>query len=94
MKKALLLVLICSIIFLSAGCDTKSPDKQAAEIGDFLLNQDKIVAVEIRKEQGGTPFKRIRQASDLAEITEMITDIPWLNYRKSKTQTLCKRDRN
>jgi len=86
MKKALLLVIIYSIIALSVGCSKESPDGHSAKIREFILNQDKIVALKIQKDQEGTPFITVYESPDLDEFLEMVSDIPV--YRLTKKQDI------
>jgi len=78
MRKAFIFLFFSIILLLAVSCEKKDspPVNQTTTINDLIYNQEKIVNVEITKEQEGVFVWNIKEAAEITGFLETISKIP------------------
>src|SRR5690554_3300549 len=78
MRKAVIFVIFSIILILVASCGNQdsSPVEQITTINDLIYDQEKIVNVEITKEQEGIFVWNIQEKAEIEEFLETTSNIP------------------
>lgn len=74
-KRMIILINLFLLMIIVIGCNNTKSD-EVYKLGEFILNQEKIMRIEIEKFHEEGPHPKIKNSSDIIELIKLISEIP------------------